>query len=251
MKPIFVVPHYIATEELRELATNTLKSMKETADVYIISVDDGSPMDTEFLMPLSDCYRRLDSNRGFAKAVNAGLDWALQQKDAHYIGHANNDIVVFPGWLEALQEPFDKWDNVGITGLVSTKNFEEAKNHRGRKITEGGLLNDRMQSGGLWLSTKPLLEEVGLFDEQFEVGGEEDVDLFLRMRDTYGKHIVMSDKSMFWHKEGATRWNDEIAEGYRQRNKAIEQVNYSKFAKKWGFDIRERGLNFYEYVLEE
>lgn len=243
-----VMPHYIATRELRELATKAIQSMRKTSDVYIISVDDGSPMDVDFLRPISDIVITMDENSGFAKACNAGLEYALEQGH-HYIGCANNDIEVEKGWLEALIEPFTRWDNVGITGLVGTKDREKVKDV-GRKITEGGLLDEKMQSGGLWLSTKPVLREVGLFDEQFEVGGEEDVDLFLRIRDEHKKLIVMSDKSIFWHKEGATRWNEEL-EGFKERNKAAEDKNYERFADKWGFDIRERGLNFYEHVLEK
>lgn len=249
MKPTIVIPNYIATDELKELATNTINSMRETADVHIISVDDGSPLDTRFLFKLSDEVILIEKNCGFAVACNIGLKQAMRRRGAHYIGCANNDIEVFPNWLEALVEPFSKWDNVGITGLVSTKDRAEAERHKGTKITEGGLLGDRMQSGGLWMSTRSVLQKVGLFDEQFEVGGEEDVDLFLRMRDQYEMHIIMSDRAMFWHKEGATRWNEELA-GFKERNKAAEQVNYDKFAAKWGFDIRSQGLNFYEHVLE-
>lgn len=249
MKPIIVVPNYIITEELRELATTALKSMRATADICIVSVDDGSPLDTGFLGPLSDHVIRMHHNVGFAKACNTGLRWALRHK-AGYIGCANNDIEVFPGWLEALVEPFEKFEEVGITGLVASKDRDEAARSRGRKITQGGLLDHHMQAGGLWLSTKPVLKLVGLFDERFEIGGEEDVDLFMRMHDQHGLKIIMSDKSMFWHKEGATRWNTEV-DGFKERNKAIEQGNYDRYAAKWGYDIRERGIPFYEEILEE
>lgn len=249
-KPIIVIPHYIATEELKDLATNTVKSMSLTADVFIVSVDDGSPLDTTFLKEISDKVLTMPKNSGFAKACNTGLNWALKQ-DVTYIGCANNDIEVYDGWLESLTEPFEKWDEVGITGLVSSKDKYEARTSKGRKVTQGGLLNSHMQSGGLWMSTKEVLSTVGLFDEQFEVGGEEDVDLFMRMHDKYGFKLIMSDKSMFWHKEGATRWNDSIETGFKDRNKAIEAKNYDKYAKKWGYDIRERGIPFYEEILED
>jgi GT2 family glycosyltransferase len=215
-----------------------------------VAVDDGSPMDTSFLDDLADKTIHLEKNVGFAKAVNTGLRWALKQ-DTEYIGCANDDIEVREDWLEALKEPFSKWDNVGVTGIVETMDREEFKNEKGRKITEGGLIGDKMQCGALWLMKKKVLKEVGIYDEQFLIGGEEDVDLFLRIRDKHHKHIIMSDKSVFWHKQGATRWNDEIEDGFKAKNKAIEQENYDKFAKKWGFDIRTHGLNFYEYVLED
>lgn len=253
MKPIIIIPHYIATEELKQLATDAINSMK--GEAFIVSVDDGSPMDASFLDELSDHTIHLKENQGFAKACNAGFSWALDQ-DAHYIGCANNDIRVREDWMEALTEPFEKYDNVGITGMAETMDEDELETHVGRKISEGGLLDHRMQSGGMLLSTKDVLLEIALpglkvYDEQFLIGGEEDVDLFLRIRDTHGKLIIMTDKSIFWHKQGATRWNDEVEPGFKQKNKAIEKANYDRFAKKWGFDIRTNGLNFYEDVLED
>lgn len=249
-----VVPHYIGTQELVELSTQAIKSLKKYyPNVRVVSIDDGSPMDTSYLEDISDVVIRLEENSGFAKACNVGLTWCLQQPDAEYIGQANNDIEVFDGWAIAMLEPFTLFENVGITGLAGFKEREykgvPLKDWRVDYITEGGLMWHFMQSGGLWLMPKDVLTEVGLFDERFEIGGEEDVDLFLRIRDKHGYEIVMSARSMFWHKEGATRWNDEIEPGFKAKNKAIEQKNYDKFAEKWGFDIRQDGLRFYENVL--
>lgn len=249
MKPYFVMPCYIATPELVELTTQAIKSMQPEA--FIVAVDDGSPLNTDFLNNLADYTIHLKKNSGFGKACNAGFKWAIDK--AEYIGCANNDIEVFPGWLEALQYPFSKWDDVGMTGLISNRVREiggtPIEKYVIPKITSGGLLEDRMMSGGLWLSRREVLLDVGLFDEQFKVGGEEDVDLFIRVF-IAGYKLVMSGHSCFWHKEGATRWNDEVAEGYRERNKLIEQTNYDKFAAKWGYDIRTQGLRFSEEVLE-
>jgi GT2 family glycosyltransferase len=246
------MPHYIATEELVQLATNAIKSMKES-DVFIVSVDDGSPMDTAFLDDISDHVIHLKKNSGFAIACNTGIHWALEQ-GAEYIGQANNDIEVFDGYLEALMYPYSKWDDVGITGLISSKlrilHNTPIDDYIVPKITDGGLLNHWMMSGGLWLSTAEVLKRVGLFDEQFKIGGEEDVDLFIRIREA-GYKMVMSGYSCFWHKEGATRWNEEIQPGFRARNKALEEKNYDRFAKKWGYDIRTDGLRFAEQVIEE
>lgn len=249
MRPTIIMPHYIATEELKQLSINAIRSMRETSDVFIVSVDDGSPMDTTFLEEISDKFIQMSENSGFAKACNTGFKWAIEQ-GSYYIGCANNDIEVFEGWIEALIEPFTKWDDVGITGLVASKDRKEAETFRGRVITTGGLLRHHMQAGGLWLSVRPVLEHIGLFDEQFFMGCE-DVDLFMRMHDKYGLKIVMSDKSMFWHKEGATRWNDNVEPGYKAKNKVKDEENYDKYAKKWGYDIRERGIPFYEEILEE
>lgn len=236
MKTFVIIPHYILTEEVKQLAINTINSIRKTSDTHIISVNDGSPMDCSFLKELSDDYVENKENSGFAKTCNKGFEKAFSYNDDNaYIVCANNDIEVFDGWLKELIRPFNMFDNVGITGLISNRdriiNGIPIEKFQIKKITSGGLLMDWMQSGGLWLSTKKILNKVGLFDEQFERGGCEDIDLFLRIRDSFNYKIVMSGFSCFWHKEGATRWNS--LNNFGRESKAIEIDNNEKFFKKW------------------
>jgi GT2 family glycosyltransferase len=91
MKTAIIIPNYIATEELRNLATNAIKSMRATSDVFIICVNDGSPLNVSFLEELADHTIHLQENSGFAVASNTGLRYALEQ-GFDYIGCANNDI---------------------------------------------------------------------------------------------------------------------------------------------------------------
>lgn len=92
--------------------------------------------------------------------------------------------------------------------------------------------------------------EFMIFDTDYKIGGEEDVHLFNRIFQA-GYKMVMSGYSCFWHKEGATRWNDDIEIGFKEKNKQIEQVNYDRFKDKWGYDIRTDGLRWHEEVIEE
>lgn len=237
------MPHYIVTEELKQLATEALKSFR-CDDVILISVDDGSPMDTQFLKDLSDIYIRNEVNSGFAITCNNGFKKALKiAKDDDYIVCANNDILVHKKALEELRRPFKEFENVAITGIFSTmakewegKPLEEMEIQR---ISEGGQLGDRMQDGGLWMTTAGILKKIGLFDEQFIRGGYEDVDIFLRARDIFGMKIVMSSRAVYWHKQGATRWNCEkngFINNFGRESKAIEVENLEKFIKKWGYN---------------
>lgn len=259
MQTYVVIPHYIVTNELKELATNAIKSIKQTSDVIVVSVDDGSPMDTTFLKELSDEYVRNDENSGFAITCNNGFRHVFEkEKGDCYIVCANNDIEVFKGWLEAMVDPFNRWNDVGITGLISSKekiiDGVPIQEYQKRWITTGGQLNDWMQSGGLWMSKKSILEKIGLFDEQFIRGGYEDVDLFLRCRDTYGLQIIMSGFSCFWHKEGATRWNCEnngFVNDFGRESKAIEVENLQKFINKWGYNPHIRSIWFNNEIYRE
>jgi GT2 family glycosyltransferase len=252
LKIYVVIPHYIVTEELKTLATNAINSFKRNSEVIVISVDDGSPMDVAFLKELSDVYLRNKENSGFGVTCNNGFKWIFENEpDDCYIICANNDIEINKKVVPALKEPFERWGNVAITGIVSSikrefdgKPLEEVDLGR---ISEGGLILDRMQDGGLWMSKKSILQKIGLFDEQFIRGGYEDVDLFLRARDSFGMWIVMSGRAAYWHKQGATRWNCEknsFINNFHLENKNIEVENWNRFRKKWNFNPHEKRLWF-------
>lgn len=257
MKTYVIMPHYIVTEELKQLATNAINSFRKTSDAVIVSVDDGSPMDCTFLKELSDIYIRNEQNSGFAITCNNGFKHVMELEKDCWIVCANNDIEVFKGWEEAMKDPFSRFENVAITGIISSKERRVGgvefmpevgtpiEEYKIKRITEGGQLDQWMQSGGLWMSKQSILEKVGLFDERFIRGGYEDVDLFLRMRDTFKMKIVMSGFSMFWHKEGATRWNCEnngYINNFGHESKAIEQVNLERFIEKWGYNPHTRSI---------
>jgi GT2 family glycosyltransferase len=111
-------------------------------------------------------------------------------------------------------------------------------------MTDGGLIGDRMMDGGLWCSKKSILEKIGIFDEQFAGGGQEDIDLFLRARDKFGMKIIMSGFGWYWHKQGQTRWNSEMKDKY----KAIEEENRKKLTAKLGYNPQNRQV-FRETVI--
>jgi hypothetical protein len=258
MKTYVVIPHYLVTEELIQLASNAIDSFRKTSDAIIVSVDDASPIGQDMLKEKSDIYIRNDHNSGFGITCNNGFRhvFGIEDEDC-WIVCANNDIEVFKGWESAMKFPFERWENVAITGLISSKcrnigGTEDGfiagvpiETYQIKQISEGGQLREWMQSGGLWMSKQSVLKKVGIFDERFLRGGYEDVDLFLRMRDTYGMKIVMSGYSMFWHKEGATRWNCEnngYINNFGIESKAIETENLDRFIQKWGFNPHTRAL---------
>lgn len=256
MKTYVVMPHYIITPQLLEYACVAIDSIKKSSDAIVISVDDGSPLDCKEITRRSDYYLRNEKNSGFAPTCNRGFKWIFEhEKEDCYIICANNDIEVYEGFLEALKEPFEKLDNVAVSGIIHTRFFDghgvptydgrHPREYRGVEVTNGGMCKDYMQDGGLWCSKKSILQKVGIFDEQFIRGGYEDVDLFLRMRDTFGMKIIMSERRMYFHREGATRWNSintNQVNNFGNESRNIEGENLVKFTNKWGFNPHSRQL---------
>lgn len=247
-----VIPQFLVTDELVSLAKTTINSYRNSSDVFVISVDDAGEYpkakNADEVMALSDIVLTNEKNRGFAPTCNKGFQWILDnEKEDCWIVCSNNDIEVNKRVMFALIEPFERFENVAISGIFSTKE----KTWEGKPLEEvdlgqmsqDGLLGDRMQDGGLWCSKKSILQKIGLFDEQFIRGGYEDVDIFLRARDTFGMKIVMSNRAVYWHKQGATRWNTEqigAVNNFGRQSKEIENENLTKFIEKWGYNPHQQ-----------
>jgi len=243
MKIYIVIPHFIINEELVQLAKNAIKSFRDTSDCVIVSCDDCSPYDSGFLKEISDVYIRNEKNKGFAGNCNVGFNWILEnEKDDCWIVCANNDIEVYSGWFEDFlkTDQMFKSDALGGYGyqnkIVEGRPIEEYKTNPGslynsNYVSEGGSSGDRLFPGGFYMIRKSLLEECGLYDENFVHGGYEDIDLFFRWKKA-GKRLIMTPKVPYWHKEGATRFSEQ--ERGIQNN--VEPLNREYFKKKWGID---------------
>lgn len=249
MNTYVIIPQFLVTDELVSLAENCIKTYREFSDCIIVSVDDSGEYKkserADLVLGMSDYVVSYEKNKGFAGACNAGFKKAfeLSGEDDCFIICSNNDIEINKKTVWALKEPFERFDNVAITGIISNKErMWEGKpldELDWRSYGEGGLLRDRMQDGGLWMSKKSILEKIGVFDERFLRGGYEDVDLFLRARDTFGMKIIMSGRAGYWHKQGATRWSTEsigAVNNFGLESKNIEQENLKRFIEKWGFN---------------
>jgi GT2 family glycosyltransferase len=248
MKCYVIIPQFLVTDELVTLAENCIKTYREFSDCIVISVDDAGEYPkaarADEVLDTSDYVVRYEKNKGFAGACNAGFKKAFElSKEDCFIICSNNDIEINKKTIWALKEPFEKFENVAITGIISNKErMWEGKpidELDWRCYSEGGLLRGYMQDGGLWMSKKSILEKIGLFDERFLRGGYEDVDIFLRARDTFGMKIMMSGRAGYVHFQGMTRWNTEkigAVNNFGLESKSIEQENLKRFIEKWGFN---------------
>jgi GT2 family glycosyltransferase len=171
MKTYVVIPQFLVNDELVQLAEDAIKSFR-VDDVFIISVDDCGEFQkaerADEVMALSDLVIKNEKNSGFAITCNNGFKWIFEnEKDDCYIVCANNDIVVNKKTIQALKDPFEMFDNVAITGIISTMTQEwEGKpleEMDWRKMSENGMCGDRMQDGGLWCSKKTILLKLAVY----------------------------------------------------------------------------------------
>jgi GT2 family glycosyltransferase len=251
MKLYIVIPHYIITPHVADLAKAAVNSFKNTAECVVVNCDDCSPYDTSFLKDMPDVYIRNKENLGFASNCNVGFKWIMENEPEDcYIVCANNDIEVYRNWFEHLKRALEIGDGAMVGGLgykgryvegmpIEQYDINPGSKFTGNYITEGGRLDDWMFPGGFWMTTKKNLEEIGLFDENFQHGGYEDIDLFLRFKKA-GKRLIMTPKVAYWHEEGATRFSEQE----KGRQAGAEVGNLAYFLNKWQFQPHHNILQF-------
>ena len=164
-------------------------------DFELIVIDNGS---TDRSIEIIEAYGadrqnysviKFNENTGFSAAVNAGIRAAKGE----YAVLFNNDAFAEPTWLEALVQCADEDESIFSVSSLMIRHFErELADDAGDYMTiigwackrGDGLLekryNKRMRvfsaCGGAALYRKSILDEIGLFDENF-FAYLEDVDI--------------------------------------------------------------------------
>lgn len=201
----------------------------------VVVADDASPDGTpEALAALGGTIRvlRLEENRGFAAACNAGAEAATGE----LLVFLNNDTEPQAGWLAALRrctEEHPEADVVGAKLLYPTGAIQ----HAGVAFGQDGYPHNlyaglpgehpaanrprRLQAvtGACMLVRRQAFERAGGFDERFR-NSLEDVDLCLRIG-ADGGEVRYCPTAVVTHLESATRGREEKFEAsvdlYRER----------------------------------
>jgi GT2 family glycosyltransferase len=207
-------------------------------DWSIVVVDDASPEDPGPVLAAYErdiTYVRLDRNRAFAGACNAG---ARAAGEAAYLVFLNNDTIPEPGWLDVLVEEIENDPELGAVGAKLL--FPNGQiQHAGLAIHQNGLpfhlymgfdashraVNyDRDVigvTGACLLIRANEFAALGGFDEAY-VNAFEDVDLCLRLRER-GRRIRYCHRSVVVHLESVTRFPDGTAVGVSVSERLYDQ----------------------------
>ncbi|HLH73097.1 MAG TPA: glycosyltransferase family 2 protein [Chloroflexota bacterium] len=204
----------------RELLAECLESLRrQTYRLYeVIVVDNGSTDGSVAWLREQFPEVKLVSlpeNRGFAGGSNAGIAAA----QGEFVATLNNDTIVAPNWLEELVCAMADQPDVG---MVSAKMLfwhqPKMVNTTGIAIDRtgiawdrhGGWADDLMEtpvevfgpSGGAALYRRAMLDDIGVFDEDFFCYLE-DVDLAWRAR-LAGWRCLYAPKARVIHHHSAT-----------------------------------------------
>lgn len=186
-------------------------------NLEIVLVDNGSSDGTTILIQERMPHVKIienEINLGFAKGVNIGIYYALQQ-GAEYILILNNDTTIDSDALLNMM----KYTSVGV-GIIAPLIYYDSE--RSRIWSSGGMkhpltyekitkqrkslsedyFNQAIERdylvGCAMLLSKKLIQEIGGFDERFFMYYE-DSDMSLRARNA-GYKLLLVPKAVVWHK---------------------------------------------------
>jgi len=207
-------------------------SAQSYGDFEVIVVDNGSTDGSvEYLeahFPRVKIVRN-ETNLGFAGGINAGIEHAKGK----YILTLNNDTQADTNFVERLAEAMDSDKSVGM--CASKMLFPDGRiNSTGICLSRSGAAWDRGMfeddegqyeeleevfgpCAGAALYRKEMLDEIGLFDEDFFLYME-DVDLAFRAR-LAGWRCVYVPGAVVYHFHGGTAgFGSDLAVYYGNRN---------------------------------
>jgi len=189
-----IIPTYNGIAYIKD-CLNSLREQLLKPDEIIV-VDDGSTDGTattvEISFPEVRCIK-LDSNCGFAAAVNAGI----RQSGGTHIALLNNDTRVDKAWLQQLKRTLEEQPSVGsCSSKMVFADRPDVINSVGVGFTRAGMAVDvgyGHKDGEQYSRPRPifgacagaamyrraLFDEIGLFDEDLFMWYE-DVDLSFR-----------------------------------------------------------------------
>jgi GT2 family glycosyltransferase len=209
--------------------------MKQTYHaIEIILVDNGSADSSiDFIKREYPSIRIIANkeNLGFAKGNNVGI----KESKGEFIATLNNDTEVTPKWVEELVKGMDSNNKVGMCAskMLFMKN-PQTINSTGISISRSGACWDRGISehdlgqyesveevfgpcAGAAMYRKSMLEEIGLFDEEFHAYME-DTDLAFRGRLAGWKCLYMPGAVVYHIHGGTGGYESDYTIYYGNRN---------------------------------
>lgn len=220
MKASIIIPNLNGEGWLKDSIDSCINQDFD-GEYEIIIVDNGSTDSSVDI--IKECAKRFEKlklvefkeNTGFSYAVNYGI----KMSNAQYAVLFNNDAFAQPDWLSQLVAVADRDESIFSVGSLMIQHYnrdlaDDAGDYVplfGWTCKRGdGLSKDRYQKqerifsacGGAALYRKSILDEIGLFDENFFAYGE-DVDIGWRANNRGYKNIF-NPKAVCYHICSAT-----------------------------------------------
>ena len=214
-----IIPCYILPDrnaELRVFTQECINALRQhTTNFELVIVDNGSPIDAQWLESEADIYIRNETNLGYPPAINQGFRAATGE----WLVAMNNDVTVTEDWLELMQAAWDS--SVGAVSSHLISKSDSPPTGERKALTQEAHWGTMF--GSLWITRREVVEKVGYLDEEYERGMYDDKDLWMRLSENGYK---LMKAGWCWHIGNAT-W------GKLPNQKRIFFKNKERFETKW------------------
>lgn len=220
---VVLIPNYNGRLHLFECLSAVMN--QSIGDYQVIMIDDGSTDDSNDFVrrnfPRADIFH-LAKNSGFAIAMNAGINYALEKYSPSFIAVLNNDTKVERDWLKQLLTAIKQEKN--IASVASNMLFygrPDVINSQGGTTTilgHGQDINAGLPRAGTAWPARPFsacwgatlisveaIKAVGLLDENY-LAYSEDLDWGWRAN-LLGFKTAFAPLAVVYHK-GSASYND-------------------------------------------
>lgn len=233
-----IIPNYNQVDYLKQCIASISKFTNPPYEIIVVdnASTDGS---AAYLANLGGTvrYRVLDSNRGFAGAINIGMMMAR----GSYLLLLNNDTIVAENWLSNMLACLNSSPAIGMVGPVTNYISGEQRIEVPYKTIKGmpnfarqhnvpnpsrWQQTDRL-TGFCLLMRRELWEQTGFMDEGYTVGNYEDDDYNIRVR--LQGYSLMIARDTFIHHFGSVSMK-----ALGERVTVVNDHNMHVYMEKWG-----------------
>jgi glycosyltransferase involved in cell wall biosynthesis len=184
-----------------EVTLDSLRRQRTEAAHELLVVDDGA---TDSTPEVAERFGARLIRHGERRSLNAARNSGLRAAGADLIAFVDDDVLVPPGWLDALLEGAERHPDAEAFGGPIRARFEgHAPRGCGREeppITTLDLGGEDVEAEMVWGSNfavrRSAVERIGEFDETLDRGHGDEEDWLLRLRAAGGRIVYLADAGL-------------------------------------------------------
>lgn len=244
---------YYTEQCLESILRNTESGTYEVFVIDNASRDNTQKVVRKFGEPHKIHLVTNSKNLGWVGGINQGMKLALEAERFNYICWLNNDVIVGKDWLKNMVAVMDKFGEAGIinplsmysgvhwsSDIVPTVETVSKFSERFAKTTLVDYTKIDETIGFCYLIRLEIVKEVGIIDENFGMGHQEEYDYNIRVREKgYVTGLCLS--CYVWHKSSATfgtEFPNEISTMCEKNRRYLEK----KWPLIYGKTMLQNGL---------
>jgi glycosyltransferase involved in cell wall biosynthesis len=236
-----VVPVYNGERTIEECIKSLLNLEYPKEKYEIIVVDNNSADNTVEIVKKYPVRLLHEKKQGPYAARNLGI----KNAKGEIVAFTDADCIADKGWLRQLIKNFKGATIAGVGGEIlsyNPKTLVERYSDKSGILSQKSFLNSKFRGLKMpFIATanaaykKGILNEIGLFDDSFLIGG--DVDLAWRVL-LKGYRIVYAPKALIYHKHRTTPYAlFKQFFGYGDEHAKLFKVHKALFTKRYAIDI--------------